>query len=176
MIEADEFQAPDGKVYRYDPRDAMPYSTAIALLETEVVDIKVPVADQSGSKTFKTVKGVKQVDWQPKYLDNYGAVWYYTKLNVDNGWYSERGLEHLPDENGVWPLRGNGFGGGMMYWAYDHKQRPHFNYHLQAMTGLSVAIEAGAAKAENAWKLMMELGGHTGEYGIQIVPRVGALR
>jgi hypothetical protein len=172
----DEFQAPDGKVYRYDPRDAMPYSTAIALLETEVVDVKVPVADQSGNKTFKTVKGVKVVDWQPKYLDNYGAVWYYTKLNVDNGWYSERGLECLPDENGVWPLRQSGFGGGMMYWAYDRKQRPHFNYHLQAMTGLSAAIEAGVPKAENAWKLMMELGGHTGEYGIQIVPRVGALR
>lgn len=41
------------------------------------------------------------------------------------------------------------------------------------MTGLAVAVEAGARKAENAWNLMMELGGHTGEYGIQIVPRAG---
>jgi len=172
----DEFKAPDGKIYRYDPRDAMPYSTAIALVDTEIVETKIPVADASGNKTFKTVPGVKAIDLEPKYLDNYGAVWYYTKLNIDNGWYNDRGLDRLPDENGVWPLRENGFGGGMMYWAYDRKQRPHFNYHLQAMTGLAAAVEAGVPDADKAWKLMMELGGHAGEYGIQIVPRVEGLQ
>ncbi len=168
----DEFKAPDGNVYRYDPRDAMPYSTAIARLETKVIDRKVTVTDKSGNKSTKTVKGLEVVDWESKYLDNYGAIWYYTKQNVDNGWYNERGLERLPDENGVWPLLETGFGGGMMYWAYDRKIRPHFNYHLEAMTGLSVAVEAGLPNAEKAWNRAVELGGHKGEYGIQIAPRV----
>ena len=168
----DEFEAPDGKVYRYDPRDAIPYSTAIARIRTKVVDKKVSVTDRSGKKTTKTVKGLEVVDSEPGYLDNYGAIWYYTKQNVDNGWYDERGLEHLPDENGVWPLLETGFGGGMMYWAYDRKVRPHFNYHLEAMTGLSVAVEAGIPNANEAWKRAIKLGGHKGDYGIQIVPRV----
>jgi len=168
----DEFKAPDGNVYRYDPRDAMPYSTAIARLETRVIDTKTAVADKSAKKTTKTVKGLEVVDGDPKYLDNYGAIWYYTKQNVDNGWYNERGLEHLPDESGVWPLLETGFGGGMMYWAYDRKVRPHFNYHLEAMTGLSVAVEAGLPNAKEAWNRAVEFGGHKGEYGIQIVPRV----
>jgi len=167
----DEFHAPDGKVYRYDPRDAMPYSTAIALIDTQLVDTEVTATDTSGKRTKRTVKGVKQVDGKPRYLDNYGAVWYYTKLNIDNGWYDERGLDRLPDERGVWPLREHGFGAGMMYWAYDRKSRPHFNYHLQAMTGLSIAVEAGVPKAQEAWNRMMQLGAHTGEYGIQLVPR-----
>jgi len=34
-----------------------------------------------------------------------------------------------------------------------------------------VAVEAGIPMAEKAWKLMMEMGGNTGEYGIQILPR-----
>jgi hypothetical protein len=168
----DEFEAPDGNVYRYDARDAMPYSTAIALLETKVVDTNVPAGNGSGKKKLKTVQSVEVVDWKPQYLDNYGAIWYYTKLNVDNGWYAHRGLDRVPDDNGVWPLRERGFGRGMMYWAYDRKVRPHFNYHLQAMTGLSIAVEADVPNAKKAWELMMQLGGHTGEYGIQIAPRV----
>jgi len=167
----DEFTAPDGKTYRYDPRDAMPYSTAIAVLKTEVVEGKAAAADASDGGASKTVHVVKRLDGPPQYLDNYGAVWYYTKLNVDNGWYDERGLDHLPDSRGVWPLRSAGFGGGLMFWAYDRKQRPHFNYHLQAMTGLSIAVEAGVPNAEEAWQRMIEFGGHKGEYGIQIVPR-----
>jgi hypothetical protein len=85
---------------------------------------------------------------------------------------NERGLEHFPDKDGVWPLRDEGFGGDMMFWAYDRKVRPHFNYHLQAMTGLAVAVDAGVPNAEDAWRLMMDLGGNKGEYGIQIIPRV----
>jgi len=154
----DEFTAPDGKVYRYDPKDAMPYSTAIALLETKVV------TDKNGKKAVKFVRKIR-------HLDNYGAVWYYTKLNVDNGWYPDKGLQAGPDENGVWPLREKGFGGGRMYWAYNGRRRPHFNYHLQAMTGLSVAVEAGVPKAKKAWDLMMSLGAKRGEYGIVLVPR-----
>lgn len=176
----DEFTAPDGKVYRCDPRDAMPYSTAIALLDAKVVDIKVPVSDKKGKPIpgpdgkprSKTAKGLKVVNWTPRHLDNYAAVWYYTKLNVDNGWYAFRGLQTLPDANGLWPLRARGFGGGKMFWAYNGKVSPHFNYHQQAMTALAVAREANVPDAKKAWDLMMSLGGRGGEYGIQMVPRI----
>ena len=57
-------------------------------------------------------------------------------MNIDNGWYAHRGLETLPDAKGLWPLREKGFGGGNMFWAYDQRIRPHFNYHLLAMTAL----------------------------------------
>ncbi len=157
----DEFRAPDGKVYRCEPRDAMPYSTAIALIDTQVVTLP------DGKK------GVKATGGEPRPIENYGAVWYYTKLNVDNGWYPQRGLEALPDDKGVWPLRpvGKGFGAGKMYWAWERKVRPHFNYHLQAMTGLAVACDAKVPRAEQAWKLMMQHGARRGEYGIHLVPR-----
>jgi len=154
----DEFKAPDGKTYRYDPRDAMPYSTAIALLETKIVPL-------AGGK-----KGVRQVR-KIRHLDNFGEVWYYTKLNVDNGWYGDTGLRSLPDANGVWPLREDGFGGGFMYWAYGKKRSRHFNYHLLAMTALAAAIEADVKDARKAWDLMMRFGGKEGEYGIQQIPR-----
>ena len=177
----DEFQAPDGKTYKIDPRDAMAYSTAIALLDTKVVDIKIPVTDkrgksildENGKPTFKMGKGVKVATWKPKHIDNYAAVWYYTKLNVDNGWYPQRGLEQLPDAKGVWPLRppGKGFGGGKMYWVWNRRVSPHFNYHLQALTALSTAIDAEIPKAKEAWKLALQFGAKRGKYGIQIVPR-----
>ena len=157
----DEFQAPDGKTYRYDPRDAMPYSTAISLLETKIVPL-------GGDK-----KGVEKVR-RVRLLDNFGEVWYYTKLNVDNGWYSQRGLEALPDANGVWPLRPakEGFGGGLMRWAWDHKVTPHFNnYHVRAATGMSIAVDAGVRRADLAWKRLMEFGGKEGKYGHRIIPR-----
>ncbi len=177
----DEFKAPDGKTYKIDPRDAMPYSTAIALLDTKVVDIKIPVTDKrgkpvlddKGKPTFKMGKGVKVVNWKPKHIDNYAAVWYYTKLNIDNGWYPSRGLDQLPDAKGVWPLRppGKGFGGGKMYWVWARRVTPHFNYHLQALTALSTAIDAEIPKAKEAWKLALQFGAKRGKYGIQIVPR-----
>ena len=157
----DRFEAPDGKVYRCDPRDAMPYSIAIALLETQIV------TDTEGRKV------VKLVDPKGRHIENYAAAWYYTKLNVDNSWYSSRGLERLPDERGVWPLREKGFGQGKMYWAWIRKVKPHFNYHLAAMLALTCACEADLPKAGQAWKLMMQFGGQRGEYGIQMVPRRG---
>ena len=175
----DEFKAPDGKTYKYNPRDAMPYSTAIALLDTKVVDIKMrvtdkrgrPIPDANGKPQFKMGKGVKLVSWSPKHLDNYGAIWYYTKVNIDNGWYGSRGLDRLPDKKGVWPLRKRGFGNGKMYWAWTRRVTPHFNYHLQAMTGMTTAIEARIPKAKEAWDLLMKFGASRGEYGIQMVPR-----
>ncbi len=157
----DKFKAPDGNTYRYNHRDAMPYSTAISLLATKIVPLE-------GDK-----KGVRKIR-RARLLDNYGAVWYYTKLNVDNGWYSQRGLEFLPDADGVWPLRpsGEGFGDGKMYWAWARKVTPHFRYHVNAATGMSVAVEAGVPKARLAWKRQMEFGGKEGKYGHRIVPRV----
>ena len=139
----------------------MPYSTAIALLPTEIVKLK------------NSKDGVKLVAWKPKPLENFAAVWYYTKLNIDNGWYDERGLEFLPDENGVWPLRpiGKGFGAGKMWWAWTRQCSPHFNYHMEASTGMSMAVDAGVPKAADAWKLLMKYGANRGEYGINIIPR-----
>jgi len=157
----DEFKAPDGKTYKIDPRDAMPYSTAIALLPTKIVKLK------NGKD------GVKLTAWKPEQFENFAAIWYYTKLNVDNGWYDQRGLEFLPDDKGVWPLRpiGKGFGAGKMWWAWARKCSPHFNYHMEASTGMSMACDAGIPKAKDAWKLMMKFGAKRGEYGINIIPR-----
>ena len=163
----DEFLAPDGKTYKYNPRDAIPYSTAIALLETEIVTMK------NGKKGMKLMDPKKR---RRKYLENYGAIWYYTKLNVDNGWYKQDGMTTQPDANGVWPLRavGKGWGAGWMRSAYaGGKVTPQANRHIRGMTGMSVAVEAGVPKANLAWKRMMEYGGAKGKYGILIVPRTG---
>ncbi len=159
----DKWKGPDGKIYKYDPRDAMPYSTAIAAIETEVITGK------GGARETRRVKGGKH-----RYLDNYGAIWYYTKLNVDNSYHMPKGLTTAPDANGRWPLRpvSTGFGGGFMYWAGD-KRSPHFlDYHRQAMEALSVAVEANVPKAREAWKKMMAFGGKHGKYGILTIPRV----
>ena len=180
----DEYLAPDGKTYKIDPRDAIPYSTAIALVKTEIVDIQAQVRDERGRPVLgaagkpltKPGKGIRLVNRRkPKleYIENYAAVWYWTKVNVDNGWYDPPGLTTLPDENGVWPLRapGKGWGGGLMRSAYKGKVTPQANRHIRAMTGMSVAVDAGIPKAENAWKLLMKFGGHKGKYGIYILPR-----
>ncbi|MHC4717677.1 MAG: hypothetical protein ACYS5V_11955, partial [Planctomycetota bacterium] len=55
----DEWKGPDGKIYRYDPRDALPYSTAIALLETEIV------TDKKGRKRARSIRKIR-------HFDNYG--------------------------------------------------------------------------------------------------------
>ena len=158
----DEWKGPDGKIYKYDPRDALPYSTAIAAIETEVVTGKTGVRE-----TRRVANG------KARQLDNYGEIWYYTKLNVDNSYYLPGGLSTAPDANGNWPLRPveEGFGGGYMYWA-NGKRQHHFNYHEEAMEALSVAIEANVPKAREAWEKMMAFGGQRGKYGILTVPRV----
>ena len=155
----DEWKGPDGKTYKFDPRDAIPYSTAIALLDTKIVPAQ-------GGK-----KGVKRGP-MVRYLDNYGEVWYYTKLNVDNSWYPHGGLKTHPDANGVWPLRENGFGGGNMYWAYEDKVKRHWNMHTYGLVALVAACEADVPKARQAWEVMMSLGGRHGEYGVLTLPRV----
>jgi len=83
---ADEFTAPDGKVYRYDSKDAMPYSTAIQLLETRL-------ETKDGQKDIRVVRKVRD-------LDNYGEIWYYTKLNEDNAWSRATGGPPEPDAQG----------------------------------------------------------------------------
>ena len=157
----DEFKAPDGKTYKVDPRDAIPYSTAISLVESQIVP---------GPAGKMGIKGGKRI----RYLDNYGEVWYYTKLNVDNSWYPHphKGLRTRPSADGVWPLREDGFGGGKMYWVYDDKVKHHWNMHVYSMVALTMAVEADVSKARKAWEVMMSLGGKSGEYGIQMVPRV----
>ena len=159
----DEWTGPDGKIYKYDPRDALSYSTAIAAIETKIV-----IGKNGGRKAIR-VKGGKR-----RQLDNYGEIWYYTKLNVDNS-HGPGGLTRSPDADGNWLLRppGEGFGGGFMYWASGRRKRArHFNYHEEAMEALTVAIEGNVPKAREAWKKMLEYGGKRGKYGILTIPRV----
>jgi hypothetical protein len=93
----DEFTAPDGKVYRYDPRDAMSYSTAVQLLDTQL-------DARSGQKDIRVIRKLGD-------LENYGEIWYTTKLNEDNAWSQATGGPPEPNANGRWPLRANGWGG-----------------------------------------------------------------
>jgi len=63
----EEFKAPNGKVYRYDPRHAMPYSLAISLVQVEFLDNGRELDTDRGSIT-----------------NNTGAMYYYTMVNVNH--------------------------------------------------------------------------------------------
>ncbi len=156
----DEFKAPDGKVYRYDPKDAMPYSTATEVVPTEVV------TDANGKKTIKTVG-------KPRLIDNYGEIWYYTKVNTDNGWEERKGLRTEPDADGVWPLREKGWGHGKTWNHVQLRQERWYAWHRYgAWTGMVSAIEGDVPKAKEAWKVMTSLAGGP-SYGYEMVPRTG---
>ena len=160
----DEFQAPDGKTYRYDPKDAMPYSTATQLVKTEVV------TDKDGKKRIK-VLGDGPV------LDNYGAVWYYTKVNEDNSYHDPNGLATQPDAAGQWPTRAAGWGHGMTYNAVTQKQERQYNWHRYgAWVALVSALEGNVPKADEAWNVMRPMAGTKGIYGYEMVPRTGEPR
>ena len=160
----DEFVAPDGKTYRYDPRDAMPYGTAAQLWETKIVRAK------DGSKDIQFVRKIKD-------LDNYGAIWYYTKLNQDNEWSlffegDRRGVQAEPDANGVWPLRKDGWGGGMYYDHMKQRQAPWWGWHRYgAWVSIVTAVEADVPNARKAWETMRKLAGPS-RYGFEMAPRI----
>jgi hypothetical protein len=157
----DEFKAPDGKVYRYDPKDAMPYATATQLLETQI-------ETKDGRKDIRLVRKVRD-------LENYGELWYYTKMNEDNAWSPASGGPPEPDAAGRWPLRENGWGHGFAWDVAGRKQTRHYGWHRYgAWSGLVTALEAGVPQAEQAWQVMLPLAGSQGEYDMEMVPRVGA--
>ena len=156
----DQFRAPDGKVYRYDPRDAMPYSTATQLVKTELV------TDADGKAR------VKAVGHGPM-LENYGAVWYYTKVNEDNAYHHPNGLTTRPDANGHWPVRENGWGHGMTFNAVTQKQQRQYSWHRYgAWVGLVSAVEGNVPRAREAWNVMRSLAGPKGIYGYEMIPRI----
>jgi len=156
----DEFTGPDGTVYRYDPRDAMPYSTATQLLDTKIVT-------KNGKRTIQAVG-------TGKFLENYGEIWYYTKLNIDNSHYDHTGLTTAPGANGHWPLREKGWGHGMTYNASKKRQERWWGWHRYgAWVGLVAAVEGGVPNAWQAWDVMTSLAGKNAIYGYEMMPRVG---
>lgn len=159
----DEFVVPDGKTYRYDPRDAMPYSTAVSLLETQVV------AGADGRDSIKVVRKIKD-------LENYGEIWYYTKMNEDNAFVYDKGPSTRPDGQGNWPLRPDGWGHGQAFSAVDGKSYRWWAWHRYgAWVGLVAALEGGVPNAEEAWNVMTSLAGPA-EYGFEMLPRRGGSR
>ncbi len=155
----DEFTAPDGKTYRYDPRDAMPYSTATQLVDTEVV---------RGEDGRKQIRALADGD----YLDNYGAIWYYTKLNEDNSFNYTQEPATEPDANGLWPLRKDGWGHGRAYFPSTGETRKAWGWHRYgAWVGIVTALDADVPKAEEAWDTMRRLASEDAIYGYEMIPR-----
>ena len=154
----DEFKAPDGKVYRYDPADAMPYSTATTLWEWTYATTK------DGKKRIKLGKKIKD-------LENYGEIWYYTKLNEDNSYHGGREPTTAPDAKGNWPLRERGWGHGNRWDANKHRTARWWAWHRYgAWPGITVALEAGVPNSKEAWATMASLAGGT-SYGYEMLPR-----
>jgi len=153
----DEFKAPDGKTYRYDPKDAIPYSTAVRLLDTKIVE-------KDGKKRTVEVK-------DGPFLENYGAIWYYTKLNIDNSYNNPEGLKTAPDSEGNWPLRDKGWGHGFTYSASKNEQKRWWGWHRYgAWVGLVSAVDAAVPKADEAWKIMKSLASPDAIYGYEMLP------
>lgn len=151
----DEFTGPDGKVYRYDPRDAMCYSTPTALLETKIVT----KGDRREIVPGRRIRNI----------DNYGEVWYYTKLNEDNAWSSATGgLKTSPDADGNWPLKEAGG------WGHGNKKSRGW-HRYGGWIGIVSALEANVPNARRAYETMYKLAGPTDPRDpcpIEMVPRI----
>ncbi len=159
----DEFTAPDGKTYRYDPRDAMTYSTATQLVVAEAV------TGSNGIKTFRALR-------DGPFLENYGAIWYYTKLNEDNSFDYNKGPTTQPDADGNWPLRETGWGHGQAYSPSTGETRKAWGWHRYgAWVGMVTALEADVPNARQAWQTMTSMAGPA-TYGYEMVPRVEGIR
>ena len=149
----DEYTAPDGKVYRFDPRDAMCYSTATRLLNTKVI------TKPNGTKAIKVLGIIRN-------MSNYGEMWYYTKVNEDNCWTPNAGgVTTAPDAKGNWPVREKGWGHGMMWDFMKKRQKRWYNMHTYSASALVVAVEGGLPKSRAAWAKMVELSGGMPEGG-----------
>jgi hypothetical protein len=157
----DEYRAPDGTAFRYDPRDAMTYSTAIERLETRIV------TNRQGRRGLEIVRSLGPIE-------NYGEVWYLTKMNEDNAWTSQTGLGTEPGPGGHWPLRADGWGHGRTWDVTKGQSRPAYSWHRYgAWPALVTALEAGIPRAQEAWRIMTGLAGPKGEYDMEMVPRRG---
>lgn len=155
----DAYTAPDGTVYRYDPRDAMTYSTAIERLETRIE------TNAAGRRTVSIVRNLGPIE-------NYGEVWYLTKMNEDNAWSLPAGPTTSPGTDGSWPLRPDGWGHGRTWDPVKAESRPSYGWHRYgAWPGLVTAVEANVPRALDAWRIMTELAGTSGEYDMEMVPR-----
>ena len=149
----DEFEAPDGVTYRFDPRDAMQSNLATARYEYEV--------HQRNGQRYTTL-GRKLEDF-----DNYAQAWYWTKVNSDNAYSDARGLRRSPDEDGVWPLDDPGWGHGRASserWAYNWNR-------YGAWVALVAAVNANLPGADEAWLVMTELAGPGSQHGFNMRPR-----
>ncbi len=106
------------------------------------------------------------------YLENYGAIWYYTKLNEDNSFSYDKGPSTEPDAGGNWPLRQDGWGHGYTYSPSTGETRPGYLwYRYGAWVALVTALEADVPRAREAWDTMRSLAGKDGLYGYEMIPR-----
>lgn len=129
------------------------------------------VTGQDGTKSKKTVRAVEVVE-KIKDLENYGEIWYYTKLNADNAYFDHTGLMTAPDAGGNWPLRTTGWGHGLTWNPLRRKQGPWWGWHRYgAWVGLVSAVEGGVRAAEEAWDVMRSLAAKKSIYGYEMVPR-----
>ena len=106
-----------------------------------------------------------------KDLENYGEIWYYTKMNEDNAFVYDKGPSTRPDAQGNWPLREEGWGHGHAFSAVDGRTYRWWAWHRYgAWVGLVAALEGGMPNADEAWNVMTSLAGPA-QYGFELVPR-----
>ena len=149
----------------------MPYSTATELLKTTVVPKQVSTPGKDGVSIQKTIQVIKVLG-KVRDLENYGEIWYYTKLNADNAYYDEKGLTTEVDAEGNWPLRENGWGHGMAWNHVTQRQERWGGWHRYgAWVGLVSAIEGNVPGSEKAWEVMTSLAAERSLYGYEMVPR-----
>ncbi len=178
----DEYVAPDGKTYTFDPRDANQYFLATSLMKatpTTRTAKKVVTVDGKEVKKEVQVRTVRVDRKSAVPIDNYGAVWYWSKVNWDNSYYEYAGkdLDVRPDDNGVWPIREKGWGHGMKYSRFRKKQERAYPWHRYgAWNGLTAAYEADIPGAKEAYDVMTKLAGGAGKrnrkYAFEMVPQV----
>lgn len=153
----DEYEAPDGETYRFDPRDAMQYDLATTRWTW--------TTEEKHGET-RTQLGELVED-----LDNYGAVWYWTKVNDDNAYSDHAGLRRRPDRDGVWPLNDPGWGHGLR----SNGERAYNWHRYGAWIGLVSAVEGRAEGAREAWEVMTDLAGPGSQHGFDMQPAPEAL-
>ncbi len=153
---SDEFLAPDGETYRFDPRDAMQYSLATSLREYSIYQKKGQTQTRLGDELRE--------------LGSYSEVWYWTKVNADNGYSDDRGLGRRPAPDGAWPLRDPGWGHGRI-----SSGKQAYNWHRYgAWAGLVSTVNGEVEGAAEAWEVMVDLAGAGSQHGFDMLPRAHA--
>ena len=153
----DEFEAPDGETYRFDPRDAMQYDFATSLWTWKPVQ-------KRGQVQTELVK--RLVDF-----DNYAEAWYWTKVNADNAYSDREGLRRRPDRDGVWPTNQPGWGHGLRA----NGERAYNWHRYGAWNGIVAAVEGRVEGAGEAWKAMTAHAGPGSQHGFDMWPSAESL-